>query len=111
MSKLQAAIKVLGEYVLFAESRRVRESSKAAIRVLKAAGKVDKGDAVHTISLLAENWYETSGEYGEGPDIESNEIMKPSVENIHALPEALPDRAEDSLAYQSVFGSKPEKEE
>ena len=63
----------------------------SAIRVLEAAGKVDKRDAVHTISLLAENWYETSGEYGEGPDVESNEIMKPSVENIRALLEALSD--------------------
>ena len=39
MSKLKAAIRVL-EYVLSAESRNARESSKAAIRVLEAAGKI-----------------------------------------------------------------------
>ena len=106
-----AAIRVLGRVAGINVLRAEENECQSAIRILEAAGKVDKGDAVHTISLLAENWYETSGEYGEGPDIESNEIMKPSVENIHALLEALPDRAEDSLAYQSVFGSKPEKEE
>jgi hypothetical protein len=84
---------------------------EAAIRVLEAAGKVDKKDALHTLCLLAAEWYSTSGEYGEGSDSEANKAMKPSVDMILSFLETLPDRAEDSLAYQSVFGSKPGKEE
>ena len=36
-----AAIKLLREFAEFGDSRRVRLSSKAAIRVLEAAGKMD----------------------------------------------------------------------
>jgi hypothetical protein len=42
MSKLTPAIKVLGEYVLYAESPSVRKSCKDAVRILEAAKKVDK---------------------------------------------------------------------
>jgi len=75
---------------------------EVAIRILKdwpkweplieVAGKADKEDAIHTLSLLAENWYETSGAYGEGPDAKSNEIMRPSAERIRALLESLPEK-------------------
>ena len=99
MSKKQglfdAAIKILRDSAIRLRAFNIKPNDiNFAIRILEVAGKVDKRDAVHTISLLAENWYETSGEYGEGSDVESNEIMKPSVENIRALLEVLPDKEE-----------------
>jgi hypothetical protein len=79
MSKLQAAIRVLGEYVLFAESRRVRESSKAAIRVLEAARRVDKTRCQEWLSFRS---------YYLNPTLRDQATKK----QINALLEALPEK-------------------
>jgi hypothetical protein len=42
-------------------------------------------EMIHTLDLLADDWYDTSGEYGESPDPEANEAMKPHVEAIRAV--------------------------
>ena len=92
MSKLQAAIKVLGEYVLFAESRRVRESSRAAIRLLEAAGKVDKKECLEVFNLFIENT-----ELGPFEDIRYREdgLAVFPIAQIRALLEALPEREKE----------------
>ena len=69
----------------------IKASCEQAIRLLEAAGKLEKQDAIHTLHLLAEEWYSTSGTYGEGPDIEANATMKLSVDRIRALLESLPE--------------------
>jgi len=40
---------------------------------------------IHTLDLLADDWYASSGEYGESPNPEANESMKPHVEAIRAV--------------------------
>jgi len=42
-------------------------------------------EMIHTLDLLADDWYSTSGEYGESPDFKANETMKPHVEAIRAV--------------------------
>ena len=62
-----------------------------ALPLLEAAGRVNKDNSLHTLNLLAEEWYATSGAYGESPDATANENMKPHVEEIRAYLAALPD--------------------
>ena len=67
------------------------EQFHAAIRVLEAAGKVDKAEALLVLGLLEQEWYDTSGEHGESPDPEANEIMRPRIAVIRSYLSALPD--------------------
>jgi hypothetical protein len=80
-----------------------------AATILEAAGKVHKDVCLREIktSTLV-NSFETLTE-SSGDTITKFNIFP--REEIRSLLEALPDRTEDTFAYQSVFGSKPEKEE
>ena len=101
-----AAIEVLnrhtGIYVLGAEE----EACQSAIRVLEAAGKVEKRDKIR-LAIWADFHERLCGKHGGSwlPDDDE------AYDRICALLESLPDKAEDTFDYQSVFGSKPGKEE
>ena len=62
-----------------------------AAAVLEAAGKVDKAEALLVLGLLEQEWYDTSGEHGESPDPEANEIMRPRIAVIRSYLSALPE--------------------
>ena len=70
----------------------VCDSCRAALNVLEAAGKVDKAEALLVLGLLEQEWYDTSGEHGESPDPEANEIMRPRIAVIRSYLSALPDK-------------------
>lgn len=57
--------------------------------MIEAAGKLDSFDSIHTLDLLADEWYATSG--GDAPDVEANARMKKSVDAIRSLLESLPE--------------------
>ena len=95
------AIYILSRYM----DNRLR-GKEAAIRVLEAAGKVEKRDKIR-LAIWADFHERLCGKHGGSwlPDDDE------AYDRICALLESLPDKAEDTFDYQSVFGSKPGKEE
>jgi len=73
------------------EAKNKYDCLRVAQHVLEAAGKVDKAEALLVLGLLEQEWYDTSGEHGESPDPEANEIMRPRIAVIRSYLSALPD--------------------
>ena len=84
-----AAIGVLKEYDLFAESHRVRKSCHVSIPVLEAAGKVDGRRAIRTLATLLQVYVEAEGRLI--PELEEA-LRGGAVIEIRALLESLPEK-------------------